>query len=985
MEIVLRYLLFLLCWATSTIAAPTDNNSNNVAITGSSDAWASLVANVVPLLILVGEKHVKAYFKCLIQPSQAYLYAVSPIGLVTAMVTTIRMGESHFMKRLIGRQFESRTEVLAEVTSVSGGNIGFELRGPRNMLEQILNPNPRDVAQFWVQGHMVGTGRDGIKFFANVEAVIDSASKPEFGPLGKASPMEAPLEHLTHLRRFLSRILIWRAEPRGSSDHNDGVVLDAQSSEDYHNSISKYNVDDVGGAENEMSDASRRCRKTALVVFEAHGESARDMSRYYAGQSAKSRPPEEWPSEIFQDSWCSSRGLAYLSWPDVSHPLTTSMNVRVAALTRARLTASFICLSANAALIILNWRVKHDVTTTTFISLGFLGSYAFGIWTALSVTRTTSQEMISLEGIQPFRAGFSSSNYPWGVQSAYCPKKVVMSMERNEKSRRQLGVDPVWHTPFFVFLTAVSFLILYLGLRAAEWWVPFAMFGVVSFASCMRAMLNVNSPLFGSDWYKSSGSRWTPDPLAGSDPLWFLHLWCDLQRKAETASLPTQPKRGTQKRKRSGTVVSISEKARLCTRASAVIRSLFFRPDRTIPALKNDSNFDMEVEHSGLDYPSQKKTTAFTDTSWKRWTTLAASCKGIPSKIDPKFQNVRETRGRYQSQLLHVGFAVATEMARRDLLPSEVTFQKHPPHDPARGRRKHSGTEFVRSEFISRDGLWQQSLEVAITHSEDDYLNPEAVVTTHLRAWAVQALLGGHRLSKSQSFDYRPGTDGIVEIRNALVLHLTEEMEAINNLSMEDFWKQEERNQSESSRRGTESIHLNGVSSVHSTDQSTGGKCREHSESHSATGLDPAIALSLVRGFWSSPWMLWMATKIILSLFPEEYSLVRCLPNQTNDDNTTDGSHISYNCTRLGRNWERAYVDFLVAGGLTRLKPAALSAAEASQGTSASIQNDTGSIDCSVKGKTEWRSGCSPGPKEFGEANSGRAAASQNIGYMSFG
>jgi hypothetical protein len=70
------------------------------------------------------------------------------------------------------------------------------------------------------------------------------------------------------------------------------------------------------------------------------------------------------------------------------------------------MTASFICLSANAALVILNWRVKHDVMTTTFISLGLLGSYAFGIWTALSVTRTTSQEMISVEGIQPFRAGF---------------------------------------------------------------------------------------------------------------------------------------------------------------------------------------------------------------------------------------------------------------------------------------------------------------------------------------------------------------------------------------------------------------------------------------------------------------------------------------------------------------------------------------------------------------------------------------------------
>ena len=67
-----------------SLAAPI--NKSPAAFTNSSDAWASLVANIAPLLILIGEKHVKAYFKTMSQPSHFILYAVSPIGLVTAIV-----------------------------------------------------------------------------------------------------------------------------------------------------------------------------------------------------------------------------------------------------------------------------------------------------------------------------------------------------------------------------------------------------------------------------------------------------------------------------------------------------------------------------------------------------------------------------------------------------------------------------------------------------------------------------------------------------------------------------------------------------------------------------------------------------------------------------------------------------------------------------------------------------------------------------------
>ncbi|KAH0603608.1 uncharacterized protein H6S33_007267 [Morchella sextelata] len=94
--------------------------------TGTSDVWAQLVANIAPLLVLVGEKHVKAYFKTMHKTSHHLLFAASPIGLVTAVTTLIRLGESPLLKRLIGRQFEPWAQVLMDVTSVSCGEVGLE-------------------------------------------------------------------------------------------------------------------------------------------------------------------------------------------------------------------------------------------------------------------------------------------------------------------------------------------------------------------------------------------------------------------------------------------------------------------------------------------------------------------------------------------------------------------------------------------------------------------------------------------------------------------------------------------------------------------------------------------------------------------------------------------------------------------------------------------------------------------------------------------
>ncbi|KAF8424816.1 hypothetical protein EV426DRAFT_716480 [Tirmania nivea] len=148
-------LLFLLL-AQPTLAA-------NSSIGASSDVWATLVANIAPLLILVGEKHVKAYFKVMCRTSHYLLYAAGPIGLITAITTLIRLHGSRSLKRLIGRQYESRGEVLADVTSVSSGMVRFELRS--GVLEQTTTPKEDDEAYFYIRKDVRGNAQKVIDWF----------------------------------------------------------------------------------------------------------------------------------------------------------------------------------------------------------------------------------------------------------------------------------------------------------------------------------------------------------------------------------------------------------------------------------------------------------------------------------------------------------------------------------------------------------------------------------------------------------------------------------------------------------------------------------------------------------------------------------------------------------------------------------------------------------------------------------------------------
>ena len=928
MEVFVRFTLLLLCFAASSGAAPTDNNGYS-AITGSSDAWASLVANVVPLLILVGEKNVKSYFKTISQPSQAFLYAASPIGLVTAIVTAIRLGNSPLMKRLIGRQFESRAEVLADVSSISGGTVGFELRGTRRILEQTVDPKSGDEARFWIQGRKFGTGSEGINFSAEVEEVVLKVSKSWVGFVGNLGPLERFRNR--YINAFM--IFLWRFESRFRDlgecpyDRNGTLTSSKSVSTDRKSFDTNYlNGSGIDGwTSGETLNVSRVCQATVLTAFDASGENAQEVARLHAAQIEPYGMPRKQGEGGLENAICKSRALAYLSWPDVSETLTTNVNVKYRRLRMSRNIVAVMCVLINATLIVFNWLATRNIMTTSFISLGLAGSCLTSFWTAVLVSRSTSQETVSVDGLHPFRAGFLSDNYPRGMRLGYCPKQVVMSVERDRTSPHLALDRHDWITPASVFLTALAFILLYLGLRAAEWWVPFAMFGNVAFAACMRATLTIHSPLIASN-YCISGSQWCSDPFSPTDYNWLLHLWRDLQLGAEKPALHKR----RSKLKRLPMPIGAVRPTKKGTGANSP-RHISPKRAPANPNLKEEEGEKLNDETNC-------------------WTVLSTCDRGARVHPTIPVQKRREGRPDSSSPFLSTVHTVAAEIERRNLVVTEYKLGCRIRQDGTPLESTTPAVEFVRSEFISRNGMWQQALEMAVTKFNFSAPSLDDRLITLLKAWTVEALLGGGALSKSKTHKPISQID-CGEWQVYPILHHAHDMEAVKEIAMEDFWNHEDKNQV----RG-ECISFSDL---------------ERGECNTFSTLDARTARDLSTRFWSNRWMLWMAIKLL-------FALLRPGENHWGSELVTQEGK------QPGQDWIPSYVDFLEAAEL-------LSPGNASPPAMAPTHRSYASARAkSMDGSTGSERGVRPTQPSKSSSlcnstSSERHAPPEAVGYMSFG
>lgn len=114
--------LSLACVILSVIpiaVCPPISLQDVMPVQDSADTWASVIANVAPLMALVGERNAKEYMRTASSWHQFSLLAAAPLGILSIMVSALRLTGSDFLRRLVGRNSERRSEALVELTPLS--------------------------------------------------------------------------------------------------------------------------------------------------------------------------------------------------------------------------------------------------------------------------------------------------------------------------------------------------------------------------------------------------------------------------------------------------------------------------------------------------------------------------------------------------------------------------------------------------------------------------------------------------------------------------------------------------------------------------------------------------------------------------------------------------------------------------------------------------------------------------------------------------
>lgn len=400
---------------------------SDLPITSSADVWAALVANIGPLLILVGEGHVKAYFKTMCRTSHHLLFASAPIGLATAVSTLIRLNGSLTLKRMIGRQFETRAQVLIDVTSVSSGEVGLELIGVN--LEQSLVPTEGNLAMFWLQGKTRGTADEVVEWATGVNGVMWPIAHRRVESVSEAYERRCSWSVLTAYRGS-GPAAVWRAR--------------------------KYAL---------QMESGREPRKFAELCD-------REMARLDPGSVTT----------------CDGAGCIYTRWSDVSLVLTVSANLDGGLFEFLRYAFIALSFGCNVAIVTASWYDTHDTLNVALIAMG-LGISGAGSWlTAWLVDRASEEEKIDLTPLSAFATGFFSKQVPEGANLNSCPKKVVISTH-SDIARAGSHDYRGWYTAVAVALMVVAYVGLYLGLRTSAWWVSLGILGISAVTAIARSLL----------------------------------------------------------------------------------------------------------------------------------------------------------------------------------------------------------------------------------------------------------------------------------------------------------------------------------------------------------------------------------------------------------------------------------------------------------------------------------------------------------------
>ena len=95
----------------------------SVTATSGSDVYNNLFSDLSPLIALFGEQVTKQFLSQSIVFADCVLFAAAPLGILTGVVSAIRLGGYAWLRAVIGRAAESRAAAGLELTAATSSGI----------------------------------------------------------------------------------------------------------------------------------------------------------------------------------------------------------------------------------------------------------------------------------------------------------------------------------------------------------------------------------------------------------------------------------------------------------------------------------------------------------------------------------------------------------------------------------------------------------------------------------------------------------------------------------------------------------------------------------------------------------------------------------------------------------------------------------------------------------------------------------------------
>lgn len=95
------------------------STAGQTPIAASGDLWSTVIANVAPVMALVGERNAKEFLRMSSSIDQLILMATAPLGILSLMVCAIRLSGPRMLRRIVGRESDRHSEALVDLTPLS--------------------------------------------------------------------------------------------------------------------------------------------------------------------------------------------------------------------------------------------------------------------------------------------------------------------------------------------------------------------------------------------------------------------------------------------------------------------------------------------------------------------------------------------------------------------------------------------------------------------------------------------------------------------------------------------------------------------------------------------------------------------------------------------------------------------------------------------------------------------------------------------------